>query len=372
MIGVWKNKWHILRDMKPFSLIKQEKIIIATITPHNFIRKFGVDDEEFDKCDLNPDYIFEGQEECDIDEEMNIKSLSIGKSIHGYALRSGFGSFVNVSTALVDMYFKFGSRDARLIFEGMNSKNVVSWNSMIDGYGQNGELEEAFATFLKMLDEGMEPTNVSIMGALHACADLNDLERGKFVYKLLNELKFNSNVSVMNSLISMYSKCNRVDIAATIFDGMQERTQVTWNAMLLGYAQNDLSVTRQAKWIHGLVSRTCLDRNVFVATALVDTGEEAESLERRREEYLRPPPTIITGIIFTTIVEITLSPSEVPQLSPPSSPSLHHHRRHLHHHHQNHAFTVGGTTIITTIFSSFPPSSASSYHLFVVVDGETL
>ncbi|KAI9104394.1 hypothetical protein K1719_022966 [Acacia pycnantha] len=60
--------------MKPFSLIKQEKIIIATIALHNFIRKSGVDDEEFDKCDLNPDYIPEGQEECDIDEEMSIHS----------------------------------------------------------------------------------------------------------------------------------------------------------------------------------------------------------------------------------------------------------------------------------------------------------
>ncbi|KAI9084502.1 hypothetical protein K1719_033490 [Acacia pycnantha] len=85
----------------------------------------------------------------------------------------------------------------------MNSKNVVSWNSMIDGYGQNGEPEEAFATFLKMLDEGMEPTNVSIMGALHACADLNDLERGKFVHKLLNELKFNSNVSEQSGSMAL-------------------------------------------------------------------------------------------------------------------------------------------------------------------------
>ncbi|KAI9079471.1 hypothetical protein K1719_038553 [Acacia pycnantha] len=51
-----------------------EKIIIATIALHNFIRNSGVDDEEFDKCDLNPDYIPEGQEECDIDEEMTIHS----------------------------------------------------------------------------------------------------------------------------------------------------------------------------------------------------------------------------------------------------------------------------------------------------------
>ncbi|KAK4280496.1 hypothetical protein QN277_012117 [Acacia crassicarpa] len=60
--------------MKPFPLIKQEKIIVATIALHNFIRKSGVDDEEFDKCDRNPDYIPEGQEECDIEEKMSIHS----------------------------------------------------------------------------------------------------------------------------------------------------------------------------------------------------------------------------------------------------------------------------------------------------------
>lgn len=50
-IGVWKRRWHILCDMRPFPLIKQEKIIVATIALHNFIRICGVQDEEFNKLD---------------------------------------------------------------------------------------------------------------------------------------------------------------------------------------------------------------------------------------------------------------------------------------------------------------------------------
>ncbi|XP_017970459.1 PREDICTED: uncharacterized protein LOC108660704 [Theobroma cacao] len=69
-IGVWKNRWHILRDIKPFSLIKQEKIIVATTALHNYIRQCGVIDEDFDKCDHNPNYISESQEERSNDEEM--------------------------------------------------------------------------------------------------------------------------------------------------------------------------------------------------------------------------------------------------------------------------------------------------------------
>lgn len=245
--------------------------------------------------------------------------LRSGKSIHGYVIRSRFSSLVNISTALVDMYAKCASvGTARLIFHRMKQRTVVSWNSMIDGYVQSGESEEAMAIFQKMLDEGVEPTNVTIMQALHACADLGDLERGKFVHKLLDQLKLGSDVSVMNSLISMYSKCKRVDLAAKVFENLQGKTIVSWNAMILGYAQNgrvnealnhfcemqsqrikpdsfsmvsvipalaELSVTRQAKWMHGLVIRTCWDKNVFVMTALVDMYAKCGAIGTARKLF---------------------------------------------------------------------------------------
>ena len=249
----------------------------------------------------------------------NIGSWRIGKLIHGYAIRAGFELLVNISTALVDMYSKCGSvGTARLIFDRMKQRTVVSWNSMIHGYVQSGDPEEAMAIFQKMLDEGVEPTNVTVMEALHACADLGDLERGKFVHKLVDELKLGYDVSVKNSLISMYSKCKRVDLAAKVFEGLQGKTIVSWNAMILGYAQNgrvnealnhfcemqsqnikpdsftlvsvipalaELSVTRQAKWMHGLVIRNCLDKNVFVMTAVVDMYAKCGAIRTARKLF---------------------------------------------------------------------------------------
>lgn len=234
----------------------------------------------------------------------NVGSLRIGKAVHGYAMRAGFDSIVNVSTALVDMYAKCGRVEtSRLVFDGMKSRNVVSWNSMIAAYVEGGNPEEAMRIFQKMLDQGVEPTNVTIMEALHACADLGDLERGIFVHKLLDQLKLGTDVSMTNSLISMYSKCKKVDRAADIFSKLQGKTLVSWNAMILGYAQNgrvnealnyfckmrsknikpdsfamvsvipalaELSVIRHAKWIHALVIRSCFEKNVFVMTALID------------------------------------------------------------------------------------------------------
>ncbi|KAK9282966.1 hypothetical protein L1049_011191 [Liquidambar formosana] len=183
---------------------------------------------------------------------------------------------------------------------------------------KSGDPDEAMAIFEKMLDEGVEPTEVTIMEALHACADLGDHERGRFIHKLVDQLGLGTNVSVMNSLISMYAKSKKVDIAAGIFKNLQGKTLVSWNAMILGYAQNgcvneavnyfcemrsqnikpdsftlvsvipalaDLSVLRQAKWIHGLVIRACLDKNVFVMTALVDMYAKCGAVHTARKLF---------------------------------------------------------------------------------------
>lgn len=249
----------------------------------------------------------------------NIESLKFVKLIHGYVTKYGLDSLVNVSTALADAYSKCGYLNvARLIFDGMENKNVVSWNTVIDGYVQNENSKEAMELFGKMLDEGVEPTNVTIMAALHACADLGDVTKGEFIHNLINQYNFSSDVSVMNSLISMYSKCKRVDIAAEIFKNLRNKTIVSWNAMILGYTQNgrvteaidhfckmkiqnikpdsftmvsvipaiaELSVPRQAKWIHGLVIRTCWDKNVYVMTALVDMYAKCGAITTARKLF---------------------------------------------------------------------------------------
>ncbi|CAL1374124.1 unnamed protein product [Linum trigynum] len=249
----------------------------------------------------------------------DVGSLRIGKAIHGYSIRAGFEGLVNVSTALVDMYSKCKDvGTARVLFDGMNRRSVVSWNSMIDGYVESGDPEEALVIFQRMMNEGVQPTNVTVMQALHACADSGNLELGKFVHRLVDELKLGSDVSVMNSLISMYSKCKRVDLASDVFAKLKNKTLVSWNAMILGYAQNgcvnealnsfcqmqsqnikpdsftmvsvipalaELSIPRQAKWIHGLVIRRFLNENVFVMTALVDMYAKCGAIHTARRLF---------------------------------------------------------------------------------------
>ena len=59
------------------------------------------------------------------------------------------------------MYAKCGNvACAEKVFDGMSFRNVVTWNSLITCYEQNGPPSEAVGVFKKMMDVGIEPDEV--------------------------------------------------------------------------------------------------------------------------------------------------------------------------------------------------------------------
>ena len=54
------------------------------------------------------------------------------------------GKKIAVRNALVNIYAKCGSMDeARLVFDEMDERDVISWTSMINGHILNGDLSNA-------------------------------------------------------------------------------------------------------------------------------------------------------------------------------------------------------------------------------------
>ena len=73
---------------------------------------------------------------------------------------------------------------------------------------------------------------------LSAIASLTALDFGLLVHAEAVKQGLNCNVYVGSSLISMYAKCEKIDAAKKVFNGVIEKNVVLWNAMLGGYAQN--------------------------------------------------------------------------------------------------------------------------------------
>lgn len=65
------------------------------------------------------------------------EGLLEGMQFHGLGAKFGFDSDPFVQTGLVGMYAACGRiADARLVFDKMSHRDVVTWSIMIDGYGE--------------------------------------------------------------------------------------------------------------------------------------------------------------------------------------------------------------------------------------------
>ncbi|KAM7277327.1 hypothetical protein ACFE04_019193 [Oxalis oulophora] len=148
-------------------------------------------------------------------------------------------------TSMVSGYAKVSSvKAARSMFTKMTERNIVSWNALIAGYTQNGENEEALGLFRQLKRESMSPSHYTFGNLLNACANLADLQLGRQAHShvLKHGFRFQfgeeSDIFVGNSLIDMYMKCGSVEDGRLIFDKMVDRDWVSWNATIVGYAQN--------------------------------------------------------------------------------------------------------------------------------------
>ncbi|KAJ6374044.1 hypothetical protein OIU78_029699 [Salix suchowensis] len=115
----------------------------------------------------------------------HLKSLQYGKEIHGYVLRNGLETDCFVGTSLLSHYIHCGrASSARVLFDRMKDKNLVSWNAMISGYSQNGLPYDSLALFRKSLFEGIQSHEIAIVSVFGACSQLSALRLGKEAHEI--------------------------------------------------------------------------------------------------------------------------------------------------------------------------------------------
>lgn len=170
-----------------------------------------------------------------------LQSDGIGRGIHTVCMKCGLGDDVYVGSALVDMYTRYGRmEEARVVFDGLKSKNEVSWNALIAAYARKGEGHNAVKMFLDMKRHGFEPTHFTCSSVFSACANTGALEQGKWVHADMVKLGQKLVAFVGNTLIDMYGKAGSIEDAKKVFDRLLKKDLVSWNSMLTAYAQHGL------------------------------------------------------------------------------------------------------------------------------------
>ncbi|KAF5745735.1 hypothetical protein HS088_TW07G01327 [Tripterygium wilfordii] len=165
--------------------------------------------------------------------------IRLGKQVHGQAIKSGFGTDLYIKNSLIHMYSGCGeSGHACKVFDKMGERDVVSWTAMIDGLVDNDQPVKAIELFERMLIDGLEINDATIVSVLRACADSGALSMGKRVHGLVEERNVALKANVSTILIDMYAKCGCIDNARQVFDDIVDKDVFSWTAMISGLASH--------------------------------------------------------------------------------------------------------------------------------------
>ncbi|XP_030458089.2 pentatricopeptide repeat-containing protein At4g39530 [Syzygium oleosum] len=249
----------------------------------------------------------------------SLEALIQGKQVHAYTIKANLEFDDFVKNGLIDMYAKCNAlADARKLFDVMDGKNVVSYNAMIEGYSRLEKLEEALDIFHSMRLASFSPSPLTFVSILGLSTSLFTLELSKQVHGLLSKSGISVDLFAGSSLIYVYCKSSLVRDARLVFEEMNDRDIVVWNAMFSGYSQqmeneetfklfselqlseqrpngftfasvitaaSNLASLQHGQQFHSHIIKRGLDFDPFVANAVVDMYAKCGSIREARKAF---------------------------------------------------------------------------------------
>lgn len=249
------------------------------------------------------------------------KDLVLLGSVHCLAMKCGIDEDVLFSNTLIAAYAKCNDLcSAEKVFNGISFDclSAVSWNAIISGFAYFGEWEKGVHVYKWMLRDGYRPDASTILNLLSSFSQ-NSVLYGMLVHAHGVKLGCDSDITVLNTLVCMYSKCSDLESARCIFDSMNVRSCVTWTVMIGAYSEKGnlddaLSLFHQmetacekpdsvtvfhlvvacgrvggleaGRWIEDYTISKGLNKDSMVCNALIDTYAKCGSVEHAERVFL--------------------------------------------------------------------------------------
>ncbi|URE10538.1 PPR repeat [Musa troglodytarum] len=162
-------------------------------------------------------------------------ALDQGRWIHSYVKKHNILLDVVVETALIDMYMKCGSLDlARLLFDEMPRKSVVTWSVMIVGLGMNGFGCEAVELFYQMERRGATMDDLTFLGVLTACTHARLVCEGREIFdRMRRDFRVEPKVEHYGCLVDLLGRAGRLQEAREVIETMPGKpTSSLWGSLL--------------------------------------------------------------------------------------------------------------------------------------------
>ncbi|OAY84423.1 Pentatricopeptide repeat-containing protein DOT4, chloroplastic [Ananas comosus] len=242
-----------------------------------------------------------------------------GEVVHGHLMKLGFEASITVGNALIAFYCKNNRIESAIsLFDEMPQRDVISWNSIISGCASNGFSTKGVELFTSMWFEGVDMDLATLVSVLPACAELGYLLIGRVIHGYSTKAGLANELSLSNSLIDMYSKCSNLGSAVQLFEKMDQRSVVSWTAMITAYTRDgqydeaislfeemesrgvkpdQFAVTsvlhacsckgslNHGKFVHDSIVKSGMKKNLFVANALMDMYAKCGDMENARSVF---------------------------------------------------------------------------------------
>lgn len=253
----------------------------------------------------------------------SLGALDLGEQIHTQLIKTGFQFNVYVCSVLIDMYAKNGRLNtADGILRRLSEDDVVSWTAMIVGYLQHDMFAEALKLFEEMQNQGIRSDNMGFSSAISACAGIQALNQGRQLHAQSYVSGFWDDLSVGNSLVSLYARCGRVEEALLAFEKIGAKDSISWNGLISGFAQSgyceealnvfsqmnrmgveinmytfgsavsaaaNVANIKQGKQIHAMIIKTGYDSETEASNALITLYSKCGSIDDATREFLEMP-----------------------------------------------------------------------------------
>ncbi|KVI01303.1 pentatricopeptide repeat-containing protein At1g08070, chloroplastic [Cynara cardunculus var. scolymus] len=163
-------------------------------------------------------------------------ALDFGKWIHAY-IDKNFpeSSNTSLSTSLIDMYAKCGDIEAaKTVFESVKLKSLASWNAMISGLAMHRRAHEAIGLLEKMVNEGLEPDDITFVGVLSACSHAGLVNHGRrYFISMIQDFKISPKLQHYGCVIDLLARAGLFEEAMTMIKNMEVNPDgAIWGSLL--------------------------------------------------------------------------------------------------------------------------------------------
>ncbi|XP_071723273.1 pentatricopeptide repeat-containing protein At3g20730 [Rutidosis leptorrhynchoides] len=155
-------------------------------------------------------------------------SLSLGRQIHALAVKHLSNYDISMSNSLIDMYSKSGEiEDARRVFDEMTERNVITWTSLIAGYGKNGYGTDAMKLLETMEEEGLKPNDVTFLSLLFACSHAGLTNEGwKLFSNMVSKYDITPGEKHLSCLVDLLARKGWLEEAYNVVDSSKPGTSI--------------------------------------------------------------------------------------------------------------------------------------------------